>query len=110
MRDKIGRIGGWCSSHFQDLASNLVRDLKSLRALWNYLFLLLYAWVIVWLVLYHADACGTAAIYATAGVVTAIFTNYVWSANAEKKMTGVVPAYGQPDPPPAAPAGGDGDG
>jgi len=99
-RQRLAKISGWCVHEGHDFFTNLMRDLKSVRALWNYLFLALYTWVCCYLVLYHADSCGTAVVYTTGGIVTAVFTNYVWSGLAEKKASGQFPAYSQPSAPP----------
>jgi len=75
----------WFHKEFQESAENLMRDMRSMRALWNYLFLALYTWVVVWLVLKAPTTSGNTAIITTGGIVTAIFTNYVWSKVSEKK-------------------------
>ena len=70
-----------------DLAQNLVRDFKSLRALWNALYLALYVFLCVWTALNHPEHLSTA-ITATAGVVSVIFTGYVLSKTYEKVKNG----------------------
>lgn len=94
-RQRINKIKGWCLFQGHDFFTNLMRDLKSVRALWNYLMLGLFFWVIAYLVVNHADTCGNTAIMTVGTVVTAIFTNYVWAANAEKKAARQFPAYSQ---------------
>ena len=69
---RLAKINVWCIEHTADFAENFMRDMKSLKALFNYLFLLLFVWVVVWLVLYHADACGNTVVVTVGGVVTAI--------------------------------------
>ncbi len=95
-KQRLAKISGWCVHESHDFFTNLMRDMKSVRALWNYLFLALYTWVCCYLVLYHADACGTSVVYTTGGIVTAVFTNYVWSGLAEKKASGQFPPYAAP--------------
>jgi hypothetical protein len=97
------------------LAQNILRDLKSMKSLWNYLFMILFVWVVVWLVVKHAETCGNTAIVTVGSVVTAIFTNYVWSGHMDKRLSMTVPAIpdGVEEVPAAATgaaAAGEGDG
>lgn len=70
-----------------DLAKNFIRDLKSLRALWNWVYMALYVWICVWTVLYHPDVIATV-ITVTGGVVSVIFSGYVLSKAYEKIKNG----------------------
>lgn len=70
-----------------DLAQNIIRDLKSLRALWNWIYMALYVWICVWTVLHHADAIPTV-VTVTGGVVSVIFSGYVLSRAYEKVKNG----------------------
>ncbi len=70
-----------------DLAQNLIRDLKSLRALWNWIYMALYVWICVWTVLHHPDAIPTV-VTVTGGVVSVIFSGYVLSRTYEKVKNG----------------------
>ena len=70
-----------------DLAQNLIRDLKSLRALWNWIYMALYVWVCVWTALYHPNAIPTV-VTVTGSVVSVIFTGYVMSKSYEKVRGG----------------------
>jgi len=70
-----------------DFAQNLMRDLKSLRTLWNWLYMALYAWICIWTVLYHPDAISTV-VTITGGVVSVIFTGYVLTKTYEKVKNG----------------------
>jgi hypothetical protein len=79
-----------------DFAQNLARDIKSLRALWNWLYLGLYAWICIWAVLHHPETISTA-ITVTGGVVSVIFTGYVTTKAYEKTRNGKCP----PAPPAA---------
>jgi len=77
-----------------DLAQNLIRDLKSMRALWNWIYMALYVWICVWTVLYHPNAISTV-VTVTGSVVSVIFTGYVMSKSYEKVRNG----YCQPREP-----------
>lgn len=70
-----------------DLAQNLVRDFKSLRALWNALYLALYVFLCVWTALNYPEHLSTA-ITVTGGVVSVIFSGYVLSKTYEKIKNG----------------------
>lgn len=70
-----------------DLAQNLIRDLKSLRALWNWVYMALYVWICVWTVLHHPDVIPTV-VTVTGGVVSVIFSGYVLSKTYEKIKNG----------------------
>lgn len=70
-----------------DFAKNLARDLKSLRALWNWIYMALYVWICVWTVLKHPDAISTV-VTVTGGVVSVIFTGYVCSKTYERVQNG----------------------
>lgn len=70
-----------------DLAQNLVRDLKSMRALWNWIYMALYVWICVWTVLHHPDVIPTV-VTVTGGVVSVIFSGYVLSRAYEKAKNG----------------------
>lgn len=95
-RERLARAKAWCARESQDYIQNLVRDLKSLKSLWNYLILALYTWVCCYLVLFHAETCGTAVVYTTGGLVGTIFTGYILASNAEKKAANQFPAYAAP--------------
>ncbi|KKW22408.1 MAG: hypothetical protein UY62_C0005G0005 [Parcubacteria group bacterium GW2011_GWF2_50_9] len=70
-----------------DFARNLIRDVKSLRALWNWVYMTLYVWICVWTVLYHPDAISTV-VTVTGGVVSVIFTGYVLTKTYERVKNG----------------------
>lgn len=70
-----------------DLAQNIIRDLKSLRALWNWIYMALYVWICVWTVLHHPDTIPTV-VTVTGGVVSVIFSGYVLSRAYEKVKNG----------------------
>lgn len=99
----------WCHEEIRESASNLMRDLRSLRALWNWLIFALYTWACVWGVLYYPEIAIKTVIVTTGTLVGAIFTNYVWASYMEKKN--INGAKTPPKTPAAsAPKGGDGDG
>jgi len=85
MKIALSTFFGWAFSEGKDFSVNMVRDLKSLRALWNYIFLALYTWIIVWGVLYYPTVCINTAITVTGGVVSVIFTGYVFTKSSEKR-------------------------
>lgn len=70
-----------------DFVRNLMRDIKSLRALWNWVYMALYVWICVWTVLYHPDAITTV-VTVTGGVVSVIFTGYVLTKTYERVKNG----------------------
>lgn len=70
-----------------DLIQNFMRDLKSLRALWNWIYMALYVWVCVWTVLYHPEHISTV-VTVSGSVVGIIFTGYVLSKAYEKSRNG----------------------
>jgi hypothetical protein len=77
-------VGKWFAGLVKsDFAQNLSRDFKSLRALWNWFYLALYAWICVWAVLHYPDSINTA-ITVTGSVVSVIFTGYVATRSYEK--------------------------
>ena len=67
-----------------DFIQNYIRDLKSLRSLWNWIIGILYVWMCIYSVLYYESAVGTV-VTVTGGLMSVIFTNYVWSSYLEKK-------------------------
>lgn len=83
-----------------DFAKNVARDIKSLRALWNWIYMALYVWICVWTVLYHPSAIATV-VTVTGSVVSVIFTGYVLSKTYEKTRLGNFPR------PPYVPLGGE---
>lgn len=88
----------WAHCEVRESASNFMRDFRSLRALWNWLFLALYTWVVIWGMLYHADACANTIIVTTGGIVSWIFSNYVVSSHMDKRLSKFVPGMGQGSP------------
>lgn len=90
-----------------DFVRNFIRDLKSLRALWNYVYLALFCFLCVWSALYHPEHLGTA-IMTTGTVVSVIFSGYIFSRSWESKYGGqpwlALPQTGPaPVPVPASP-------
>lgn len=105
------KVREWCSTHSLDFVENLLRDFKSIRALWNYLFLALFTWVCVWCVLYHAETCANTVIVTVGGIVSWIFSNYVISTHMDKRLVNAIPATGTPSEPKTnTPDGGGDDG
>ena len=66
-----------------DFAQNLARDFKSLRTLWNWIYMALYVWISVYAVRTYPDAISTV-VTVTGGVVSVIFTGYVFTKTYEK--------------------------
>jgi FtsH-binding integral membrane protein len=81
---------------YSDFAQNLMRDLKSLRALWNWIYMGLYVCVCVWTVLKHPDYIPTV-ISVTGSVVSIIFTGYVLSKAYEKGRNVTTPNNTPPE-------------
>lgn len=75
----------WGCTEANDTIRHLARDFRSMKALWNWLFLALYVWICVYLVLKYAAICGNTVVTATSAIVISIFTNYVWSNYMVKK-------------------------
>lgn len=83
---QFDKLMNWCHKEFQDSAANFVRDMKSLRALWNYLYLALYIFLCVMAALSGNPSVLKTAIVTTGGIVGTIFTVYVWSKHRDKEM------------------------
>lgn len=85
-----------------DIVKNVMSDLTQLSSLWNYLFLGLYVWIAAYLVLYHADTCGSTVVMTTGGIVGTVFAGYVWKSHMDNKIEQQPPQAplvpGQPDP------------
>lgn len=86
-----------------DLFQNLIRDLKSLRALWTWVYLSLYVWVCIWALRHRPQAAQTV-VTVTGGLASSIFAGYVFSKSFEKKHR-----IGNYAPPPASPEPNKGD-
>jgi hypothetical protein len=63
----------------------ITKDMTSQRRVWNYIYMGLYVFIALYLTIFHADTCGNSVVMTTGGVVSAIFTNVVWSNTYEKK-------------------------
>lgn len=63
----------------------VTKDLTSQRRVWNYIYMGLYVFIALYLTIFHAETCGNTVIMTTGGVVSAIFTNVVWSNTYERK-------------------------
>jgi hypothetical protein len=85
MMERIKALAGQAME--SDLAQNLLRDFKSLRALWNWIYMALYVWVCVWTVLHHPQHIPTV-LKTTSAVVSIIFSGYVLSKAYETKTGG----------------------
>jgi hypothetical protein len=81
-----------------DFAKNVARDVKSLRAIWNALYLSLYVFLCLWTALHHPEHLSTA-ITVTGGIVSVVFTGYVLTKTYEKVKNGNGNGNHQPLPP-----------
>lgn len=81
--DAFKSVVAWCHREFRESAENAMRDFRSLRALWNWIYLTLYVFLCVWTAFYYPAALSTA-IVTTGTLVGAIFTVYVASRTYEK--------------------------
>jgi hypothetical protein len=77
-----------------NLVQKFIHDLGSLRALWNYLFLALYTWIIVYGVVRYGHDCITTAINTTGSLVGWVFVHYVWSGHMDKRLSSQFPIPG----------------
>lgn len=64
----------------------LVKDLREVASFFNWAFLLLFFWVIVWGVLHHPEICLNTAINSTASLAAIIFSNYVWRGHMDRRL------------------------
>jgi len=81
----------WGQDQARETIENFMRDLRSLRALWNWIYMALYVFLCCWGAVNYAKETLTTAIVTTGGIVSWIFSNYIVSAYMDKKLTGVVP-------------------
>ena len=87
IRKNFKKIIDWLLKNVIDFFENLARDVKSLRASFNHIYLLLYIWLIWYSVTHYRESASTA-ITATAAIVSAIFGGYVFSKSYEKVNIG----------------------
>ena len=66
------------------MAQNFSRDIKSLRSLFNWIYLILYVWLVWYSVTRYKESIPTA-LTCTASIVSVIFSGYVFSKTYEKK-------------------------
>lgn len=98
-KQKLAKARAWCAKESQDYIENLIRDLKSMRSIWCYAILAFTLWAFWWALTRYPKELGTAVIYSTATLAGAVFTNYVFASNSEKKMANQFPSYSaQPVP------------
>ena len=64
----------------------LLKDLREMKVLFNWAFLGLFAWVVIWGVLHHSEICLNTAINATSGLAGWIFANYVWGGHMDRRL------------------------
>ena len=68
-----------------DAVKNLMRDMKSMRVLFTYLTGGLFTYVILYTLRHYPEAAETVVV-TTGSVLTLVFTNYVFSKSADKKL------------------------
>lgn len=78
---KFDKVVDWAHKEFQDSATNFMRDMKSMQALWNWIYLALYVFLCVYVTIKGIVPAIKVAIATTGGLVGTIFTVYVWSKN-----------------------------
>lgn len=86
IKKNFAKIVNWLHLNVVDFFENIARDVKSLRASFNYIYLCLYVWLIWYCVTHYRESASTA-ITATAAIVSAIFSGYVLSKTFEKKTS-----------------------
>jgi hypothetical protein len=94
----IASIAGKIQKGADHVMDRLTKDLTSQRRVWNYIYMGLYVFIALYLTIFHANTCGNTVIVTTGGVVSAIFTNVVWSNTYEKKNKEIPNAKPEVDP------------
>ncbi len=77
-------IVNWFHREVQESANNIMRDFRSLRALWNWIYLALYVFLCIWAAVFYPKIALVTAIITTGTIVSVIFTVYVLSTHKEK--------------------------
>lgn len=85
MKKNFFKFLKWLVDEVMDFFQNMVRDIRSLRSLFNWIYLMLYVWL-VWYGATRYKECIPTAINATAAIVSAIFAGYVWSKSKDKEL------------------------
>lgn len=67
-----------------DFIRNVIRDMKSTRSLWCWVYLALYVWIAAWALTHRPQAARTV-VSVTGGLASCIFTGYVFSKSFEKR-------------------------
>ena len=82
-----------------DLIQNIIRDIKSTRSLWCWVYLALYVWIAAWALMNRPQAARTV-VSVTGGLAGSIFTGYVFSKSFEKRhrIGAYAPPAGAPEP------------
>jgi len=68
-----------------DFIQNITRDLKSIRVLFVYASWGLFTYCVIY-VLKNVPEAASTVIVSVSGVVSVVFTNYVFSKNSDKKL------------------------
>ena len=77
----MGRMFGFIMSCKP--VQHFLADLSSMRAIWNWIVLVLFVWAAIYMILTNPMVHGTV-ITVLGGVAAAIFTNYVFSTTWER--------------------------
>ena len=83
MKQNIFKFLHWLADEVIEFFQNLSRDLRSIRSLFNYVYLILYVWLVWYGATHYKESINTA-IMSTATLVGAIFSGYVFSRSYEK--------------------------
>jgi len=78
-------VVAWFGKRSYSLIETFVKDLHSLRVVWNWVYLSLHVWTSIWLVLFYAEKCGNTVLTINGGLISVIFTGYVVTTYLEKK-------------------------
>ena len=83
MIKNILRFLSWLGDETIEFFQNLARDVRSLRSLLCWVYCFLYIWV-AWYALTHYPSSANTVVMTTGGIVSAIFTGYVFTKSYEK--------------------------
>lgn len=83
MKKLISRFLNWLGNEVMEFFQNLARDIRSLKSLLCWVYCFLYIWV-AWYALTHYPASANTVVMTTGGIVSAVFTGYVFAKSYEK--------------------------
>lgn len=64
----------------------LIKDIIELRVIFNYVFLSLFCFVVIWGVLHHPEICLNTAINSTSALAGWCMANFVWGGHMDKRL------------------------